>query len=439
MPTRTIEIFVTNHHAGTLTTEPIPGSNREHLEFTYTPEWITSGYPISPELPLNRNRHRPTLGRTQFGAFQDAGPDRWGTRLIIERARRAGRPPHTLTDTDLLLMVPDETRQGALRFHTNGQFQDTSTGAANLIDLRDLAQIAQQLETGAGLDTATMLFLQTGTSPGGAQPKSVVRDTHGNLWLAKYPNATAPLDQGRWEHATATCATDAGITVAPNNIVPVDDYSAIFMTQRFDRTQNGERLPYLSCRSILQHTDNSRATPAYTDLAAAIRRWSNHPTADLHEWFRRAIFNAAVHNIDDHLRNFGMLRHKDGWRLAPAFDVNPLPGAIATTPLTPDGDLHFRDPAQLIPHAHEFALTEPEAQTIAREILSIARELPTYGRKAGVAADALTSPRWVKYREHADRLQAALPTPKTHQGGKVWVPPHLRNGEPVAGYWRRRN
>ena len=39
--------------------------------------------------------------------------------------------------------------------------------------------------------------------------------------------------------------------------------------------------------------------------------------------YRRMTFNVLAGNRDDHLRNHGFLRHADGWRLAPAFDLNP--------------------------------------------------------------------------------------------------------------------
>jgi len=39
--------------------------------------------------------------------------------------------------------------------------------------------------------------------------------------------------------------------------------------------------------------------------------------------FRRVAFNVAIGNRDDHLRNHGFILTSDGWRLAPAFDVNP--------------------------------------------------------------------------------------------------------------------
>jgi len=44
---------------------------------------------------------------------------------------------------------------------------------------------------------------------------------------------------------------------------------------------------------------------------------------DLEQLFRRIAFNVAVGNRDDHLRNHGFILTATGWRIAPAFDVNP--------------------------------------------------------------------------------------------------------------------
>jgi len=35
------------------------------------------------------------------------------------------------------------------------------------------------------------------------------------------------------------------------------------------------------------------------------------------------IFNILISNTDDHLRNHGFILTPEGWRLSPAFDINP--------------------------------------------------------------------------------------------------------------------
>jgi serine/threonine-protein kinase HipA len=59
----------------------------------------------------------------------------------------------------------------------------------------------------------------------------------------------------------------------------------------------------------------------WLDLAEFTRRIG----ADTVELWRRAMFGAAIGNLDDHLRNHGYLRIGRAWQLAPAFDMNPEP------------------------------------------------------------------------------------------------------------------
>ena len=48
--------------------------------------------------------------------------------------------------------------------------------------------------------------------------------------------------------------------------------------------------------------------------------------ADLKELWNRIVFNMMVSNTDDHLRNHGfILEPGAGWRLSPAYDMNPDP------------------------------------------------------------------------------------------------------------------
>lgn len=48
--------------------------------------------------------------------------------------------------------------------------------------------------------------------------------------------------------------------------------------------------------------------------------------ADLRQLWRRLAFNILISNTDDHLRNHGFLYAGNaGWRLSPAFDLDPSP------------------------------------------------------------------------------------------------------------------
>jgi serine/threonine-protein kinase HipA len=85
----------------------------------------------------------------------------------------------------------------------------------------------------------------------------------------------------------------------------------------------GTRRFYASAMTLLQK-DQSEGT-SYLELAQfqRARGDATHVEADLAQLFRRVAFNVMVGNRDDHLRNHGFILGSTGWRLAPAFDVNP--------------------------------------------------------------------------------------------------------------------
>jgi serine/threonine-protein kinase HipA len=58
----------------------------------------------------------------------------------------------------------------------------------------------------------------------------------------------------------------------------------------------------------------------------ALRQHGAAAKADMEALWRRVVFNILISNSDDHLRNHGFLyAGQDGWRLSPAYDLNPVP------------------------------------------------------------------------------------------------------------------
>lgn len=97
----------------------------------------------------------------------------------------------------------------------------------------------------------------------------------------------------------------------------------ILLLRRFDRAGD-RRIPFLSALSMLGAEDNE--TRSYLEFVDALRRHGASPEEDMRMLFRRVVFNILISNTDDHLRNHGFLYDgPDGWRLAPAYDLNPVP------------------------------------------------------------------------------------------------------------------
>lgn len=137
-----------------------------------------------------------------------------------------------------------------------------------------------------------------------------------------------------------------------------------FLSRRFDRTPKGERLHFASAMTLLGQTDGV-AGASYLHIAEFILRNSASPNEDLAELWRRIVFYIAVKNTDDHLRNHGFLLTPNGWRLSPAYDINPVyTGTGLTLNISEtDNALDF-DLARSV--ARYFRVSDPMATAIVR-------------------------------------------------------------------------
>jgi serine/threonine-protein kinase HipA len=161
-----------------------------------------------------------------------------------------------------------------------------------------------------------------GASLGGARPKASYVETDGSLWMAKFPARDDTRDVSAWEALARQLAARAGIEVAASQLRRFSGEYHTFCIQRFDRSGDRRRF-YASAMAVLRK-DQSEGT-SYLELAEFVqaRGAKDRIASDLEQLFRRVAFNVAIGNRDDHLRNHGFLLTPTGWRLAPAFDLNP--------------------------------------------------------------------------------------------------------------------
>jgi serine/threonine-protein kinase HipA len=132
--------------------------------------------------------------------------------------------------------------------------------------------------------------------------------------------------------------------------------------------------------------DTSEGT-SYLEMAEFIARRGdpNHIEEDLDQLFRRVVFNVVVGNRDDHLRNHGFILSKRGWRLSPAFDVNPSIDK-ATHVLNID-DVDNRPSLETaLATAAFYRLTPKRASNIVDEVLSVVSEWRSVARRAKIPA-----------------------------------------------------
>jgi Uncharacterized protein related to capsule biosynthesis enzymes len=328
---------------GILSVEFLRG--KEIFSFEYADEWLNSNNTqiLDPDLGLYSGVQYLRDEKFNFGLFLDSSPDRWGRVLMKRReailAKSEKRPVNTLHESDFLLGVYDLHRMGALRFKLDpdGKFLDNNKdySAPPWTSIRELEHASLELEKNIEQDNPDLLkwlniLMAPGSSLGGARPKASVQNTDGSLWIAKFPSNNDEVDIGVWEMVVNELAQKAGITMAEATAKRYNSKQHTYLTKRFDRTADGKRIHFSSAMTLLGYTDGASAEDgvSYLELVEFIIQNGANVKEDLTELFRRITFSIAVSNTDDHLRNHGFILTKQGWRLSPAYDINPNPYGI---------------------------------------------------------------------------------------------------------------
>jgi serine/threonine-protein kinase HipA len=369
---------------GQLHSERLKG--KEIFSFEYDKDWLASGHAqlLDPELQLYTGLQHLGGDHMNFGLFLDSSPDRWGRLLMRRReaamARKEERAEQNLFETDYLLGVFDGHRMGALRFKLDeeGHFLNDNRELASppWTSLRELEQISLKLEQDDIIDDPEYLkwlsmLIAPGASLGGARPKASIVGKDESLWIAKFPSRNDEGDIGGWEIVTYELAIAAGINMADSKAQKFSSNYYTFLTQRFDRTENGNRIHFASAMTMLGYTDGQDHEDgiSYLELAEFIAENGAQVNEDLEELWRRIVFSICVTNTDDHLRNHGFILSDQGWLLSPAYDINPVETGTGLKLNISDNDNSLD--LDLAMEVHEFfRLTEDRANEIMEEVKS---------------------------------------------------------------------
>jgi len=384
--------------------------SKETSSFEYDETWLArqDRFSLDPALPLAAGQfHAAGL----FNAFKDPAPDRWGRNLLLRRERRQAkaenRSPRTLLDVDYLVLVDDENRLGSLRFAdsgTNTFLAQSDRPIPPLVRLGTLLSAATRVIDDKESDNDLRLLLAPGASLGGARPKASVVDQNDHLLIAKFPSPTDDWPVPRWEATAMTLARAAGINVPPSELHEVHG-RPVFVMRRFDRDEARHRLPFISAMTALGASDGD--IRSYIELLDLLRQDGVAPDQDAAELWRRMVFNVLISNTDDHLRNHGYLREPGGWRLAPAYDLNPMPVDVKPRhhALTLDETDDASSIDTVVSVAEYFGLKLPRAKQIVAEVA--AAVLDWRGVAAANGLTVAQIDRMASAFEHEDILKAA--------------------------------
>jgi hypothetical protein len=308
-----------------------------------------------------------------FRVFSDALPGTWGRRQLCREF------PETVNMNDVQLLhwlasgkhTPSSKgggrSAGALTFFTKNPGIETPLTTIKAVDdvrVKSIRQLAGVAVNFSEHELAASLV------HGGARPKTTFHDVSGEVgprgrhYLVKFGSPVSPglgsgprantitntsasadaFNYARVEHSVLELAKHAGIDSIRSVVIKVSckgrHVADLYLAERYDRVSENEesaadvRLHRVSALTV---TDPDRVTAQdkgdYLDIARAIRKVSTQPEIDIRQLLRRVMFNVAINNSDDHLKNFefvhvppgvlGTLGGAEGWRLAPAYDLLP--------------------------------------------------------------------------------------------------------------------
>jgi len=324
-----------------------------------------------------------------FKMLTDSMPDRWGKVLLkkkrLNEVKEVGtrqRMPD-LNDSDYLLQLSDQTRMGAFRFYnseTEIYLGPNDQAIPPITRVQELQEICRRVEDDDEVGSWLEQLIAPGASLGGARPKANVINEKGVLCIAKFPSKNDEIDVGLWEFIINRLAHQCNINVPDCDINKFNSEYTTFLSERFDRIEEGERIHFVSAMALTQHNDDDEEA-SYLEIAEVIKQHGQDATVNLHELWRRIVFNIAVSNGDDHLRNHGMLLQAEGWILTPAYDVTPGSGQSGYLKLNIDDVDNSANFELALSSAEYFELDMAQSKAILKEVYDSVSQWETLAKR----------------------------------------------------------
>ena len=327
---------------------------KEYATIEFYDSFAKNGWDIAPlQMPANdllrgvrifsfpANRSKTFMGLPALLA--DSLPDDYGNSVIDEWFASK----NMLTESSPLdrLCYIGNRGMGALEFEPANT--DKILKESSILEIKELTALAKEILNKRTAFQANLKnnskaifdILRVGISAGGAKPKAIIayNEATGEVRsgqvqapkgfsyrLLKFDGIEGgkikdnPLGIGKIEYAYYKMASDCGIKMTECRLLR-ENRKAHFMTKRFDRTENGEKIHTQTLCAIGNFDRDERYS--YEQIFQVIRQM-NLSYSELEQMYRRMVFNVLARNHDDHTKNHSFLMDKTGkWSLAPAYDL----------------------------------------------------------------------------------------------------------------------
>ena len=304
----------------------------EKVGFRYRPAYLElpGAFAIDPlALPLG-SEERQFDCRGGIPAFlDDYLPDAWGRQVLTYLAYYRDQNRFNANSVIDTLRLIGANRIGALCIVQAGQSPSYAAGSelSLLSAIEETAwQLQGELSPREGLNELGLLYLGNyGSGVGGARPKALLTDGS-HFYLGKFNHSRDPYNNARVELACLLMAQAAGVATADGRVLAGVNGREVLLLDRFDITTEEYRHHLISVNGLMKEPQSQRdygGVFRYDDIRNLVECLSVDIKTDSEQLLRLMLFNRAIHNTDDHARNFSFLHRGEGYRLAPAYDLVP--------------------------------------------------------------------------------------------------------------------
>ncbi|MDA3838469.1 MAG: type II toxin-antitoxin system HipA family toxin [Candidatus Delongbacteria bacterium] len=388
--------------------------------FEFAPSFLKNNIDLAPiKMSIDEAKGRiftfPELVNNETfkglpGLLADILPDKYGNALINTWLIRQGRLTNSLNPVEMLCFIGTRG-MGAIEIEPE---YPKSAAKASKIEIDNLIKIAEKILSGRksfstkvskNEEKAIVDILKIGTSAGGARAKAIiaynlktgeVRSGQTNApkgfshWLIKFDGVTdkqfgESSGYGRVEMAYYHMALDCGIEMTECQLFE-ENGRAHFMTKRFDRKSNNEKL-HVQTFCAIQHYDfNDVGIYSYEQLFETMRLLGlPYPQAE--QLYIRMVFNVMGRNCDDHTKNFAFIMDNSGnWKLSPAYDLchayRPDSDWVSQHSLSINGKRQNITKSDLLEVAKQMNIKK--AKNIIQQISSVVSNWNEYANKVKV-------------------------------------------------------
>lgn len=328
--------------------------NPNFYVFQYSDEFIRSGVELCPFL-MKLDKTTFSFTDLEIASFKglpplivDSLPDRYGDVLLSIWKEKNNIAE--LTPLDVLSYI-GKRGMGALEYEPSSgndkELFDVDVEALNNV-ANEIFKKRENVSFSINDENALERLIDVGSSVGGARAKALIAmDQKGNIksgqianlkgykyYILKFDGVSgslivdnSPTYYTRIEYAYYLMAKDIGINMNESFLMIKND-KYHFVTKRFDRDENGEKLHMLSLAGMAGFNYKHPGENSYEEVPQILSLLGCE-FSDVLEVYKRMVFNVVFRNNDDHIKNISFIMDKDGtWHLSPAYDLsysyNPL-------------------------------------------------------------------------------------------------------------------